>query len=145
MATTFGERIKQARKHAQLSQAELARRITVKQQAIEYLENPKNNAQASRHTSEIARACGVDAGWLAKADGPAPGNTVLAHPAAEYKTKGQKHPASDAEKLLVLLRTFMDTRPEGKEELYAQALAVAAADAHKTARRTDSRSKSKRR
>jgi transcriptional regulator with XRE-family HTH domain len=81
---SFGERVREAREHAGLSQAELASQIGVKQQAIEYLENPKNNAQASRHTSEIARICDVDAGWLAKGKGRGPKDGAAEPGSAQY-------------------------------------------------------------
>jgi transcriptional regulator with XRE-family HTH domain len=79
--TTFGQRVRLARKRAGLSQKQLADAIGVRsQQAIDYIENPKNAAQASRYTSEIARATGVDAGWLAREDGPSPDSNVARQP-----------------------------------------------------------------
>lgn len=141
---TFGQRVRQAREYAGLSQAELAARLDVKQQAIAYLENPKKNAQASRHTSEIARACNVDAGWLAKEDGPAPGRAAREPTAAEYRTAGQKRARNDAEKLLALVQTFLNTDARGRGALYAQALAVSAADNEIAGTRTDRRARGKR-
>lgn len=67
--STFASRVRQARDHAGLSQAALAARLGVKQQAVQYLENPKHNARGSRHTTAIARECGVDANWLATGKG----------------------------------------------------------------------------
>ena len=73
---TFAARVKKAREYAKLSQAALARRLGLKPQAIQYLEEPKNNARGSKHTAGIARVCGVDPDWLATERGtmlPAPG------------------------------------------------------------------------
>lgn len=66
---TFAERVKKARERAKLSQAELARRLGLKQQAIQYLEDRKNNARGSKHTAGIARECGVDPNWLSSGQG----------------------------------------------------------------------------
>lgn len=66
---TFATRVKKAREHAKLSQAELARRLGLKPQAIQYLEEPKNNARGSKHTAAIARECGVDPNWLGRGEG----------------------------------------------------------------------------
>ena len=55
----FHRRLKRAREHADLKQAELARRLGLKPQAIQYLESATHTAQGSRHTAAIARECGV--------------------------------------------------------------------------------------
>jgi DNA-binding XRE family transcriptional regulator len=65
----FARRLKKARAHAGLSQADLARVLGVKPQAIQYLEQESNNARGSKHTSAIARACAVDAMWLSTGRG----------------------------------------------------------------------------
>lgn len=73
----FSERVRRARGYAKLSQAALAARLGVKQQAVQYLESPKNKASGSKHTNAIAQACGVSADWLASGKGPAPDETRL--------------------------------------------------------------------
>ena len=87
MSTDFGKRIKQARKHAKLTQVTLAERIQVAQASLSHLEN---SGFASAHTVQIATACGVDAHWLATGEGEmlpaggrveAPNVTVLPAPA----------------------------------------------------------------
>jgi transcriptional regulator with XRE-family HTH domain len=60
----YGERLKIARKHAELSQAALAERAGVSQPTVHYLEDVANNAQGSEHTTRFARACGISADWL---------------------------------------------------------------------------------
>lgn len=67
--TTYGERLKRARLNAGLSQAELARRLGLKAQAVQYLEEPANAAQGSKSTPGFARELGVDAVWLANGSG----------------------------------------------------------------------------
>lgn len=70
MATAgYAQRLKRARAHAKISQPELARRVGIKQQSIQYLENPKRSATGSRYTGAIARELGVDATWLATGKG----------------------------------------------------------------------------
>jgi transcriptional regulator with XRE-family HTH domain len=65
----FGPRVKKAREHAGLSQPELATRIGIKQQSIQYLESPNKKATGSRHTAAIARETGVDVTWLSTGRG----------------------------------------------------------------------------
>jgi transcriptional regulator with XRE-family HTH domain len=67
--TTYGERLKRAREHAELSQAELGRRIGKSAQTIQYLEEPKNAAQGSKSSPRLAQECGVDPVWLSTGDG----------------------------------------------------------------------------
>lgn len=128
MEEAFGARVKRAREHAGLSQSALANAIDVKQQAIQFLEKPENNARGSRYTSEIARVCGVDARWLATGQGTPPAATVARAQDASYKTTGQRRARGEAEKLLFIIRTFLNTGTAGQEELYAQALQATNAD-----------------
>lgn len=65
----FGERIKHARELAGLNQKELAKLSGIKQPSIAYLENPKKNAQSSRYTAAIAKACKVNLEWLTTGTG----------------------------------------------------------------------------
>lgn len=83
---TYAARLKRAREHAKLNQTGLADELGLKPQAIQYLENPSNNARGSKHTANIARICGVNAHWLETGKG-----TMLAEghaakqPDAEYE------------------------------------------------------------
>jgi len=65
----YGQRLKQARTHARISQAQLARRLQLNPQSIQYLEDPKKLAAGSQYTASIARECGVDPVWLETGDG----------------------------------------------------------------------------
>ncbi|WP_277964620.1 S24 family peptidase [Pseudomonas sp. RIT-To-2] len=59
----LSDRIKAARKHANLTQSELAERVGIAQTAISQLESGKT--QRSSYLLQIAEACGVSAMWLA--------------------------------------------------------------------------------
>ena len=60
---TLGDRLSQVLKEQGISQSELARRVGVKQQAIQYL--CKNRAKRSAYVAEIAWALDVSVMWLA--------------------------------------------------------------------------------
>jgi transcriptional regulator with XRE-family HTH domain len=60
----YGERLKAARDHAKLSQAQLAEQCGIQQPTVSYLENPKSKATGSEFTARFARACGVSVDWL---------------------------------------------------------------------------------
>lgn len=62
MNDTFGERIKQARKHADLTQKELADKTGISQTAVHKLECGRS--ASSRRAVTIALTCGVDPIWL---------------------------------------------------------------------------------
>lgn len=64
--STFSGRLEYAMQTAKLSQAELARRINVKQQNIAYL---IKKGQGSSHTNQIANELHVNADWLATGKG----------------------------------------------------------------------------
>lgn len=65
----YGERLQMARKHADLTQKQLAQRINhvCTQENISKLE--RGNASGSEFTAQFANACGVRAMWLAAEDG----------------------------------------------------------------------------
>lgn len=63
----FKERLKQARKHARLTQTELGTAVGIDQTSISDLERGKS--QSTSFIAEIAKACGVDALWLATGQG----------------------------------------------------------------------------
>lgn len=60
----YGARLKAARKHAKLSQADLAEMVGLSQPTISNLEKPENDASGSEYTVKLARACGVSVDWL---------------------------------------------------------------------------------
>jgi phage repressor protein C with HTH and peptisase S24 domain len=63
----FKDRLKIARKHARLTQIELAHKVGLDQTSISNLERGKS--QGSNFTAQIASACGVSAIWLADGKG----------------------------------------------------------------------------
>lgn len=67
MKTTFGHRLKQARKEAGLTQKELATKAGIKQATISELENDKYHGSA--FAPQLAAALGVNALWLANEKG----------------------------------------------------------------------------
>lgn len=69
--STLAERIKEARKHAQLTQKALASKVGVEQPVISQLETGKNLQSA--HLPKIAHVCGVSAIWLSDNIGPMTG------------------------------------------------------------------------
>jgi phage repressor protein C with HTH and peptisase S24 domain len=68
MKSTFGTRLKQARKEAGLTQKELATKAGIKQATISELENDKY--QGSAFAPQLAASLGVHALWLANERGP---------------------------------------------------------------------------
>lgn len=60
--TTFGERLKAALKQASMTQQQLADRLGVTQQSIQYACSPKG--KGSKHALAISKILGVKAEWL---------------------------------------------------------------------------------
>lgn len=67
MGMDLKDRIKEARKHASLTQNELAERVGIKQASISELE--RGLSRTSGHLIAIARICGVNPMWLADGTG----------------------------------------------------------------------------
>lgn len=65
---TLGARLRQARKHAKLTQESLATRSGVSQQLISSLERDKQDSTV--FVVELATACGVRPQWLASGEEP---------------------------------------------------------------------------
>ena len=66
MTTDYGKRLKLARKHARLTQKQLAPLAGMSQSNLSELETISHR---SGYTSQLALACGVDPHWLATGDG----------------------------------------------------------------------------
>ena len=62
MATDYGKRLRQARKHAGLTQMQLVKKTGIPQSTISTAER---KGKGSSETPVYARACGVDPYWLA--------------------------------------------------------------------------------
>ena len=67
MATPYGNRLREARRHAGMTQVELSAKSGVPQTTISTAERLGNR---STDTVAYARACGVSPVWLASGDGP---------------------------------------------------------------------------
>lgn len=65
---TLADRLKAARKHAKLTQEELAARVGLRQAAISKLE--KGDSVVTTSIVELAQACGVRIPWLRSGRGP---------------------------------------------------------------------------
>lgn len=76
----YKDRIKAARKHASLTQIELAKLVGIDQTSISDLERGKS--QSSSHSARIATACGVNALWLEQGIGEMTDGTSFAAPVA---------------------------------------------------------------
>lgn len=63
----FGDRLKAALKHAQMTQQELANRVGISQQLINYATSPR--AKGSKYSLQMAKALGVSAEWLSAGKG----------------------------------------------------------------------------
>ncbi|MFU1476305.1 helix-turn-helix domain-containing protein [Roseovarius sp. C7] len=70
-ATTFGDRMAGAREASGMSQAQLARRLGVKEKTIEKWENDLSEPRANR-LSMLAGLLNVSILWLISGDGDAP-------------------------------------------------------------------------
>jgi len=66
MATEYGKRLRQARKLAKLTQAELSKKTGIAQSTISTAER---EGAGSSDTAVYANACGVSALWLSTGDG----------------------------------------------------------------------------
>lgn len=67
----YADRLRWALDVSEMSQSDLARKIGVTPQSVQYLSAPENNARGSKHTNTIAFATGVNAQWLETGVGPA--------------------------------------------------------------------------
>lgn len=67
MENTFADRLKKARKHAGLTQSELAEQVGIDQTSISNLERGKS--QGTSFSARLAVACGVSAFWLETGNG----------------------------------------------------------------------------
>lgn len=76
---TLGQRLRQAREQAGLSQSELARRVGIKQPTVSDLEQDKS--KDSRYTVQLAKATGANATWLATGRG----EMATREPLADYE------------------------------------------------------------
>lgn len=79
------DRLKEARKHARLTQAQLAEAVGISQPSITDLERGKS--QKTGYIAQIAKACSVDPLWLATGRGQMVLPGVVSEPRARYETQ----------------------------------------------------------
>lgn len=91
MATPYGNRLREARRHAGMTQAELSAKIGVPQTTISTAERLGNS---STDTVAYANACGVNPIWLASGDGPMVASAVPVLDDLECLTSGALEIAS---------------------------------------------------
>lgn len=84
----FGKRVRQARKHAKLSQAALGKAIGMAQGSLSELENV---GESSTYTVQIAERCGVSARWLATGEGDMLATKTNVIPKVEDGAAGSYH------------------------------------------------------
>lgn len=108
MGDTYAQRLAKAIEDSKLTQAKVAKAAGTTQQVISGI--IQRNSAGSLHTAQLARACGVDAYWLATG-------------------KGSPHPASGTDlpvQALDLARTWRKL-PPFKQRGYLQAIMTDAA------------------
>jgi transcriptional regulator with XRE-family HTH domain len=96
-ASTLFDRIHQARAHAGMTKADLARRVGVCLSAAVQWEHPKGTCPTVSHLAQIARVAGVAFEWLATGRGAMQFSDVAADPVAL---------SSFEQRLLVVVRSM---------------------------------------
>jgi phage repressor protein C with HTH and peptisase S24 domain len=109
----LSDRIKSARKHAQLTQRQLADRVGIAQAAISQLESGR--ALRTTYITDIASACGVSSTWLATGDGEMTGGREASGRVAADAFKAETHDAAD--KQLHPVSVWDDNTPLGDDEV----------------------------
>ncbi|MCP2517426.1 helix-turn-helix domain-containing protein [Achromobacter mucicolens] len=77
---TFGERLKESRRAANLTQKQVATKVGMAQATLSQLEG--DTYPTSTYTPRLAHLYGVSARWLADGDGPRSSSEADAEPAA---------------------------------------------------------------
>ena len=104
--TEFGARIRLARKHAGLTQTQLAPRVGMSQSNLSDLETV---CHSSGMTIQIAAACGVNPHWLATGEGEMLGGSTV--PVANFGT---------FEAAIDLLAQALDAMPDDQRDRVEQ-------------------------
>jgi transcriptional regulator with XRE-family HTH domain len=116
----FSERLKKATARAGIewSQTAIGKALGVSKQTADRWMG--DGQPAADTIFKVADALKVDARWLATEEG-------LMVATQEQDAELKRHSESDAEKLLVVLRTFLDTDAVGRSQLLEAATAVSKA------------------
>lgn len=113
MATDYGLRLRQARKHAGLTQEELSKRTGIPQSTISTAERM---GSGSSDTPTYAKACGVDAHWLATGDG-----SMLVTPGEMTGKATFSKRSAQATELAALFDLIPETNLIGRAKAYTKA------------------------
>ncbi len=92
MATEYGTRLRQARKHAGLNQVQLAKKTGLAQSTISSAERL---GSGSTDNAVYAKACGVSAHWLETGEGemlPTTATATIAAPSPTLQSYAQNYP-----------------------------------------------------
>lgn len=113
MSQTIGERLKLARRNANMTQKQLATAVDAKQGAISDLENGRNNS--STKIVEMALALGVNPKWLASGQGKATAGTYDINNPFIYKDFDDSGIPVYGFELLAYVLKGEDVKPVGYE------------------------------
>lgn len=120
--STFSERLRLAIEKSPYSQSELARRIGLKPQAIQYLADPKNNAKGSRHLHLIAKELSVNPEWLASGNAPMRALKPAYEISKEFHERQPHTETNDrptSQTLLAQLSPYLEGTPKDAREAIA--------------------------
>jgi phage repressor protein C with HTH and peptisase S24 domain len=125
--STLKDRMKSARKHANLTQRELAVRVGVSQPVISQLESGEN--LQSVHLVRIAAACGVHPQWLADGEGPMQTDGGVSELPGTYAATTRSSASSGAaDKVLAMLSKHKGLTAAARDQI-AQAVEQTVAEA----------------
>lgn len=105
MKSEFGQRLREARRHAKLTQVQLAKLVGMVQASVSDLESC---GKGSTYTPAIAEACGVSVQWLAYGKGEMRENEATQPAPKEESAKGHSSQANE----LALLFDMLTDRVE---------------------------------
>jgi phage repressor protein C with HTH and peptisase S24 domain len=102
---TYAERLNWAmnRETKKVSQTELAKKIGISPQSIQYLCDPERGAQGSKHNSKIAAELGISAIWLETGEGSPVQVDYLIE-----QTRGRSHGVEEATTLYLTAEDLAD-------------------------------------
>ena len=110
------DRIKQARKHARLTQKELSKKIGITQPSLSELETGKS--LSTSYIASIARACGVDPFWLESGQSKITSNAVssqIKEESAYYQVE-ETNPMLLTHPDMLAITTWDDSTPIAEDE-----------------------------
>lgn len=110
------DRIKQARKHARLTQKELSKKIGITQPSLSELETGKS--LSTSYIASIARACGVDPFWLESGHSKITSNAVssqIKEESAYYQVE-ETNPMLLTHPDMLAITTWDDSTPIAEDE-----------------------------